>query len=286
MVKILHFSPVRKPAAVLDLHLNSLRNLDCVGIDITFSFFDDNIERMSSHILQEFVDSMPNAFLHEFQNLNSSDYRGRKRWVPELYHRITHIKNEAIKYFLKNNYDYLFFSDSDLMVHPRTVVNLVAQRKHFCSTIFWTHFEGSITHTPNAWYSKPQGFSVEDLFLLRESKILPVDYTGACTLVSEKLLRDGVSFSRIHNIFYLGEDKHFCIRAAVLGYQAYVNTEYPAFHIYNENLVAQGQRLLENGFDNSYLVEWLNEDWEAKIKKWLNPAKKSFLEKLISKIRK
>ena len=32
-----------------------------------------------------------------------------------------------------------------------------------------------------------------------------------------------------------GEDRHFCIRAAALGFTLYVDTHYPAYHIYRES---------------------------------------------------
>src|SRR5690606_16148011 len=44
-----------------------------------------------------------------------------------------------------------------------------------------------------------------------------------------------VSFSEIKNLSFWGEDRHFCIRAAALGLSLYVDTNYPAYHIYRES---------------------------------------------------
>lgn len=284
MYKILHFSPTRKPPEILQLHLESLKRLENRNFQITFSFFDDNTNRESSHLLKKFIDSTPNSFYHNLDLTGIKNYIGDERWVPTLYHRITFIKNAVIQFFLEEEYDYLFLSDSDLIIHPNTINNLILQKKDFCSTIFWTHFDSNPTYTPNAWYSKPHGFSVDDLLKFQEPGTYEVDFTGACTLLSRKILSNGINFEKIPNVSYLGEDKHFCIRSSVYGFQAYVNTEYPSFHVYNEDYISFGNKLIENDFNNSYINHWLDDEWESKIRKWLNPKKKSFLKKFFLRL--
>lgn len=283
MFKILHFSPVRKSSEIVKLHLESLKKLNYKGFELHFSFFDDNIDEGSSLLLKEFITSTENAFLHKFELDNNLNYNGPKRWVPSLYDRITIIKDKAIDFFLKNNYDYLFLTDSDLIIHHRTLGNLIDQKKDFCSSIFWTHFDNTVTFTPNAWYSKHLGFNKIDLLNFRKKGTFPVDFTGACTLLSRKILEEGVSFKKIPIINYLGEDKHFCIRASVMGYQAFVNTEYPAFHLYNSSNIEKGNQILECNFSDNYLEDWLNDDWEDKIDLWLKPPKKRLLHRLKAK---
>lgn len=284
MLKILHFSPVRKPPEILELHLQSLKKLEHREFHITFSFFDDNINNDSSQLLLNFIKSTHNAFIHNFDLTDIENYDGDERWVPELYRRITILKNMVIQFFLESEYDYLFLSDSDIIIHPNTVWNLVLQSKDFCSSIFWTHFKSHPTYTPNAWYSKPNGFSVSDLKKFKTPGTYEVGFTGACTLLSRNILFKGVTFEKISNVNYLGEDKHFCIRASVLGFQPYINTDFPSYHIYNEEYVSLGKILLENNFQNSYINNWLDAEWQIKIEKWLNPKKKSFLKRLFLRL--
>jgi hypothetical protein len=54
-------------------------------------------------------------------------------------------------------------------------------------------------------------------------------------LISRKALVAGVSFAEIKNLSFWGEDRHFCIRAAALGFSLYVDTHFPAYHIYRES---------------------------------------------------
>ena len=284
MIKILHFSPVKKPPEILKLHLESLENLNKDEFDLTFSFFDDNENPESSELLHKFISSNKNSILFNFDFLNFLTYKGSNRWAPELYSRITVIKNRVIESFLNGNYDMLFLTDSDLILHPQTLNNLILKKKDFCSTIFWTHFEGTPTYTPNAWFSKPKGFDPLDLKKFKEDGTYPVDFTGACTLLSRKILQDGVSFTKIPNLHYLGEDKHFCIRAAVMGYQAFVDTKYPAFHVYSLSNVKLGKKILRNHFNYSFLIDWLDSSWEKKIEEWLRGKNRSLISRIIKKI--
>lgn len=284
-MKILHFSPVRRSPEILKLHLESLESLQTKNFELTYSFYDDNLISESSLLLKNFISNYENSILHQLDLSGLDNYAGAERWTPELYKRITFIKNKIIEYFLNNGYDYLFFVDSDVIVHPATLNNLISQNKDFCASIFWTHFKDLPTYTPNAWYSKKIGFDLNDLLLFKQKGTYPVDFTGACTLLSKNILSDGVSFEKIPNVSYLGEDKHFCIRAAVMGYQPYVNTEYPAFHIYNGNYLNTAKAVLKNNFNNNYLKNWLDEDWEIKIEKWINPPKKNIFQKVFNKFK-
>lgn len=67
---------------------------------------------------------------------------------------------------------------------------------------------------------------------LRRPGIYEVGGLGACTLISRRALEAGANFSKIKNLSLTGEDRHFCVRAAVLGFPLYVDTHLPAYHIY------------------------------------------------------
>ena len=281
--RILHFSPVKKENQIVNLHLKSLGNLNVSDIDITFAFFDDNIDKLSSLLIENFINSNENSILFKDDDflIDKNTKIQKERWTQDLYNRITLIKNYVISYFLKGNYDYLFLTDSDLILHPETLKTLLRQDKHFCAEIFWTKFKGSPTYSPNAWYSNNIGFSLEDLLLFKNKGTYKVDFTGACTLLSRQILNNGVTFKKIPNVIYLGEDKHFCIRASVLDYEIYVNTEYPAFHLYENNLLKDGIAFMESGYNLQYLDKWLDSEWENAILKWIKPKKKSITKKII-----
>ena len=71
-----------------------------------------------------------------------------------------------------------------------------------------------------------------------EPGLYQVGMTGALTLVRTDVLRAGVSFDPIPNIknALWGEDRWFCIRAAVLGFEMWLDTHYPAEHLFTDAL--------------------------------------------------
>ncbi|MCC4214654.1 hypothetical protein [Leeuwenhoekiella parthenopeia] len=286
MKSILHFSPLRKSPEVLELHLSSLENLSTEGCNVTFSFFDDNSDPESSRIFQKYLSRNANWKEFKFDLGEIDNINPDKRWSLPLYNRITKIKDAAIAYFLKNNYDYLFFTDADLIIHPKTLKCLISQNKDFCSEIFWTQFNGSNIYSPNAWYAKHRGFDKQDLLVLAQKGTHSVDFTGACTLLSRDILHAGVRFQRISNIEYLGEDKHFCIRAAVMGYEAFCNSDFPAFHIYNESYLQFARNILKTNWTLNYTDKWLDDHWVSSLDRAFRKSKmskfKGFVKKLIS----
>lgn len=80
--------------------------------------------------------------------------------------------------------------------------------------------------------------------MLRTPGIYEVGGLGACTLISKSAIQKGVSFEKIKNISMRGEDRHFCIRAAALGIDLFVDTHYPAYHIYRLEQLPEGEMFL------------------------------------------
>ncbi|WP_406543585.1 glycosyltransferase family 2 protein [Clostridium ljungdahlii] len=70
---------------------------------------------------------------------------------------------------------------------------------------------------------------------LKKPGVYEVGGLGACTLISKEAIEKGVNFNKIYNLSFWGEDRHFCIRAAALGLKLYVDTTYPAYHIYRKD---------------------------------------------------
>jgi len=284
MTNILHFSPLRKPPGILELHLRSLENLQLNSLNTTFSFFDDNTDAESSKVFEKYLSRNANWKELKFELDEVEHFDPEKRWSLPLYDRITKIKDAAIAHFLETNYDYLFFTDADLILHPKTLECLLEQNKDFCSEIFWTRFKGSEIYSPNAWFAKHRGFDKQDLMLLAQKGTHPVDFTGACTLLSRDILKSGVRFQKIPNIEYLGEDKHFCIRSSVMGYQAFCNTNYPAFHIYEDSYIPDARKVLESNWAEDYTFKWLDEMWMSGIDRAFREKKHSRLKRLLKKV--
>lgn len=248
--RILIGSPVCQKPEILKAFLDSLSKLEHQDIRIDFAFVDDNQEEQSSRILKEFKRNGAEVFV--FPALEPGDYRcdeSTHYWSNALMLRVGEWKNRIIQFALDREYDGLFLVDSDLVLNPVLLEHLAGLDKDIVSEIFWTCWHPGQRLEPNVWlfdeYDLAQRSPGEEIsqetvkereeqFLeqLKTPGVYEVGGLGACTLISRKALLKGVDFSHIPNLTIRGEDRFFCIRAAVLGLKLFVDTSFPAYHIY------------------------------------------------------
>ena len=250
--RVLVGSPVYQKPEILDAFLNSLKNLNRNTIDIDYMFVDDNKDEKSSKLLEEFKreESKVIIMLGKEQGVYVCNEESH-HWDDDLMLKVANYKNSIIDYAIENNYDYLFFIDSDLILHPNLIEHLKTANKDIVSEIFWSQWHKDRPLEPNVWLfdeydlvPKRLGENLSEKEMeLRQIKFLnqlripglyEVGGLGACTLISRDALVEGVNFKSIKNLTIHGEDRFFCIRAAVLGIDLFVDTYYPAYHIYRE----------------------------------------------------
>lgn len=156
-------------------------------------------------------------------------------WRPENLVKMPFLRNLTIAWALERDYDYWWSVDTDLILRPETLRLLLEADKDIVSEIFWTKAAGGDGYWCNAWmYDQADGMTAEWL----TPGLYRVGMTGACTLVRRKVLEAGVDYSPIpciRNALW-GEDRWFSIRAAVHGFEAWVDTHAPALHLYTEEL--------------------------------------------------
>lgn len=255
--RVLIASPIRQKPNILKEFLQSLQELDHGDLQVDYFFIDDNEASRSWYYLQDFQRDGCKKFVETVTDTKTVFKCDNitHHWTRETVNRVTRHKNKQIQYALKNKYDYIFFIDSDLVLHPQTLKHLHSLNLDIVSEIFWTKWtneEGNRV-MPNVWMydnyylvAYDQGRKNEEeakkeaeqwLESLRIPGVYPVGGLGACTLIKRKVL-EKVDFSRIPNISFIGEDRHFCIRAMVHGFDLNVDTHYPCFHVYREEYVS------------------------------------------------
>ena len=252
--RILIGAPVLQDPEILREFLNSLERLDKEQLHIEYMFVDDNKDEASREMLLKFQKQNSNVIIVKGED--TSNYLRTEithHWSNRLMDRVGEMKNLIIQYALDNNFDYLFFVDSDLVLNRRLLEHLISLGKDIVSEVFWTKWTPDSIPLPNVWlydqynlsrqhvYEKlePQEALARKAAFIEQLKIpgiYKVGGLGACTLVSRNALLKGVSFSRIDNLRLLvGEDRFFCIRAAVLGLELFADTQYPPYHIYRKS---------------------------------------------------
>ncbi len=272
MIKLLIGGPVRQKPQILEEFLKGLDETDKKGIETTYFFVDDNIVDESSELLQKFSvnhDVILKKGDELFELADAGNYSCNEIthiWDQSSINKIAFYKDTIIDYTIAHNYDYLFLIDSDIILDHRALLHLISRDVEIVSNVFWTQWK------PN-WNLDAQCFWIPGLSeqskvpfsramhidaarqiqknffaMLRIPGIYRVDGLGACTLIKRSALEKGVRFKEVPNLSMLGEDRHFCIRAGVLGIDLFIDTVYPAYHVYREEYINRISEFKRDGF--------------------------------------
>ncbi|MGB4438233.1 MAG: glycosyltransferase family A protein, partial [Sedimentibacter sp.] len=137
--RVLVGSPVYQKTKILKAFLRSLKNLRRNTISIDYMFVDDNIDDKASQLLADFEREESKVIIIRGKGLGAYECNDESHlWDDNLMLEVANYKNSIINYAIDNNYDYLFFVDSDLVLHPNLIEHLKIQDKDIISEIFWT----------------------------------------------------------------------------------------------------------------------------------------------------
>ncbi|BDF72598.1 hypothetical protein CE91St41_35800 [Oscillospiraceae bacterium] len=137
--RVLVGSPICQKPEILKAFLNSLRSLKQERISVDYIFVDDNKDTASSQTLAEFLPEASKVVI--LPGEAEQDYlcdEESHHWNDTLMHKVADFKNTMIEYALADQYDYLFFVDSDLVLHPNLLELLRSCKKDIVSEVFWT----------------------------------------------------------------------------------------------------------------------------------------------------
>jgi len=225
--KILIGAPVRQDEETFVKYLDSLKKLKVIGYELEFYFILHNSPHLKKYL--------NNNEYEEFES-NNQYIKNEKThvWEENNLKDVIIMKNKLLDKTLIEKYDYFFLVDSDIILHEDTLQHLVNQNKDIIAEVFWTQWTPDKDYEPNAWthdfYSFDNLQRIEDW---KVSNVYEVGGTGACILIKDTVIKKGVNYYPIKNIsFSLWEDRAFCIRAIIHGFKIYLDTHYPAIHLY------------------------------------------------------
>lgn len=256
--RILVGSPIRQKPAILKEFLLSLHELEKSSYTFDYYFIDDNDQEESRQMLLAFAKAEGDKCLIVTAGQIKDTYicdSVTHQWNDDLMCKVGEFKDRMIRHAAEKKYDYLFLIDSDIVLHPKTVEQLMLAKKEIVSEIFWTSWQPNIPPLPQVWVSdqytlferkgnenitNEEAQRRQQMFLdkLKRPGVYEVGGLGALTLISKEALTKGISFRKIKNVTMWGEDRHFCVRAAALGIPLFADTHYPAYHIYREENLA------------------------------------------------
>jgi hypothetical protein len=257
-LRILVGSPIRQDPRILRHFLGSLERLERDGIVLDFAFVDDNDDAASSELLRDF--SVDGQVLVTPGSGQQTAYKRDEQthfWREELIWKVASYKDWMIGLARQGGYDGLLLLDSDLVLHPLMLRQLVNANVDIVSEVFWTRWTPEEIEMPQVWLSDHYSMvrplrgqqltpaeinrrTLEFIDQLRVPGLYEVGGLGACTLISRRAIEAGISFREIPNVSFWGEDRHFCIRAMALGLRLHAETSYPPLHLYR---LSEVQRL-------------------------------------------
>ncbi len=250
--KVLIGSPVHQKPCILREFLKSLRILCSGSLDFDYMFIDDNSQEESTRLLKDFQETKGNTIIRNGRK--NDEYICDEKmhyWKEDLIWKVAGYKNAIIRAALDGGYDFLFLVDSDIILQPETVIHLAGTGADVVSEVFWTKWQPDLLPLPNVWLfdqydmvprkreeklTKKEAEQRRQSFLrkLKSPGTYEVGMLGACTLITRQALHKGLDFTPVKNLTLWGEDRHFCVRAAVYGIRLFVDTYFPARHIYRE----------------------------------------------------
>lgn len=232
----------RQHPEIFDAFLSSLFGLNGTGLELSYYFVFHNWDE-GQGILAERTPTTAQVEVASYQTGHEylTDERTH-RWTRDLVQDVTNMRNMILRRALEMESDAVFMVDSDLLLHPQTLRRLCASGKDVIAEIFWTRWQPTDPELPNAWEVDQYGIGPEALRQWRKPGEYRVGGTGACTLIRTSAIRKGLSYSPVPSVSWVGEDRALQLRAAVLGIPIFIDTHYPAFHIYRLSLLPQGKR--------------------------------------------
>lgn len=233
-------------------------------------FIDNNDDAHASQMLREFASQVELPVRRLRIPTGEPYYRTeiQHQWTESLVWRLAAIKDGALQAALQHGFDYAFLVDSDLVLHPQTLRQMIAYGREIVSQVFWTHWSPDQPPLPNVWHADfytlyrahryqklppdEQQRRVEAFLsaLAFHPGLYRVSGLGACTLIAHKAIEAGVCFSELRGSMLRGEDRHFCLRAESLGLALFADSTLPPLHLYRESEVSRVEaywRLVNSG---------------------------------------
>ena len=247
---------------MLTEYLKHLRALDTEGLEISYFFLENNSTDDTLDILLNTVIGNDyenpvwgkNAIVSHIEPDFAVDKRSKRDFAPFRY-----LRNYIRNYFLKGDYDYLFWIDSDVMVNPDTLKRLLNWNKDCVSCI--------VSNLPSGDVGRVNALEIVgyEKGPLRHLAIQPINYkrlrryevtglikagvTGSVYLCSRKAMEvadfemDNLEQRelRVMNGQY-PEDTIFAFNLLRAGINQYLDTDQVLIHCMTEEILRDGKK--------------------------------------------
>lgn len=238
-------TPVHNRGWILPYFLKHLYNINYDKKKINLYFLLNNSSDNSENLLNEFKSNHNTEYnsiqiekyktSYKFEDSRTSSIRSKY-----TYNHLSKIRNKILS---TNSSDYLLSVDSDVLVPPNILVNLLVHKKDIVSALLYNGYE----MYPDEYWKYPNILNIEsgkikhfynwhikNAQILSKSKLYQVDITGAVVLMSKEVTKKTKYSWHIQ-----GEDVAWSLDCKNNGFNLYCDVGVYCQHIMNEKMLMQ-----------------------------------------------
>jgi len=221
---------------ILPKFLRCLNNIDYPKDKIRFCFVVNNNKDKSIEILKEWNKE---ALIMEY-NFETDVSGADHQWTNNLLGHMAIMRNQTLKMAEKLGVEYMINIDSDILFPPKVVKHLIDTDKKIISPVFWARWNLD-KKLPQVWERGGYEFSADLLSKLNSKGIFEVGGLGAFTCIHRDVWEAGVNYTRVDNLpsNMQGEDRDFCVRARVLGFDLRATNYFDLIHVDDKKMLAE-----------------------------------------------
>lgn len=255
MKKILITAPVHQDAKIFREYLWSLNRLEIPeGYEIYKHFYLHNADNLKKFLQQNEYEVFKDETKIEENDITHI-------WRQENFNAVAQMRTKVLEYARNNNFDYIFSVDSDIILHKKTLIDLLSREKDIISKIYWTAWDSTKPWIvmPNCYDGRKKNGQIVYNNNFNEYKIIGtylVGVTGATILISSKIfnnsLIDYYPIDMLSQSYW--EDYAFCTKCKCIipEIQIYIDTIHPANHLYNKEKIDEWFKWEKKKWEKEY----------------------------------
>lgn len=176
-MKLVVGCPVYKRGWVLERWFESVEiAFEVAGVEPVYVFVGDPRDTDSFAVVDRAVDEYERETYVSWVEENV-DAPADRKWSADRYHRMVYIRNELLKIVRKLEPEFFLSVDSDILLHPEAVLNLLVSSDRFDAV-------GGKTYMTPTGRSFPSFAHMPGLKRVDESSVFPVDVIMAIKLLN------------------------------------------------------------------------------------------------------
>jgi len=148
--KVMITGPVRNSEFTLSQHLKSINDLDTEGLDVSYLYYTYNNNDNTLEMLQGFKEQTGDDKCKVFHEIVDEDRIGGyapHMWDDQSLLMMQYVRDFCIAECRKEDPDYIYMVDSDVVVHPKSLQRLIEINNGVSGSLIFKTFDKSSANT-------------------------------------------------------------------------------------------------------------------------------------------